>query len=41
MARPTMAQGAAMAKRGADAIDLKLASVDWLVNRPRLAAALL
>ncbi|MEU9958606.1 hypothetical protein [Streptomyces sp. NPDC050982] len=41
MARPTMAQRAAIAKRRADAIDLKLAGVDWLAIGRKLAAALL
>ncbi|WP_328868668.1 hypothetical protein OHT76_00275 [Streptomyces sp. NBC_00287] len=38
MARPTKAQRAAIAKRRADAIDLKLAGVDWLTIGRKLAA---
>lgn len=38
MARPTKAQRAAIAKHRADAIDLKLVSVDWLTIGRKLAA---
>jgi hypothetical protein len=38
MARPDKATRAAIAKRRADAIDLKLASVDWLTIARKLAA---
>ncbi|MFE7395222.1 hypothetical protein [Streptomyces sp. NPDC057557] len=38
MARPTKAQRAAIAKRRADAIDLRLAGVDWLTIARKLAA---
>ncbi|MFJ7422761.1 hypothetical protein ACIQXD_29780 [Streptomyces uncialis] len=38
MARPTKAQRAAIAKRRADAIDLRLAGVDWLTIARTLAA---
>ncbi|MFJ7342350.1 hypothetical protein ACIQU3_18925 [Streptomyces sp. NPDC101110] len=40
MARPTKTQRAAIAKRRADAIDLKLVGVDWLAIGRKLAAAL-
>ncbi|MFJ4413005.1 hypothetical protein [Streptomyces sp. NPDC088925] len=38
MARPTKAQRAAIAKRRADAIDLRLAGIDWLTIGRKLAA---
>ncbi|MFB7082561.1 hypothetical protein [Streptomyces sp. NPDC056308] len=38
VARPTKAQRAAIAKRRADAIDLRLAGVDWLTIARKLAA---
>ncbi|MFF0409653.1 hypothetical protein ACFYUY_04365 [Kitasatospora sp. NPDC004745] len=38
MARPTKAQRAAIAQRRADAVELKLAGVDWLTIGRKLAA---
>ena len=38
VARPTKAVRAAIAKRRADAIDLRLAGVDWLTFGRKLAA---